>query len=79
MKVTGCTVHFVTDQVDLGPIIVQRAVAVRDDDTEESLAARILAEEHQALPEAIRLLAAGRVRIEGNRTRILEQTSRQYP
>ena len=70
-KVSGCTVHFVTDQVDLGPIIVQRAVPVLDDDTEETLAARILAEEHRALPDAIRLLAEGRVRIEGNRARVL--------
>lgn len=71
VKVSGCTVHFVTSQVDSGPIIVQRAVPVLEDDTEETLAARILREEHQALPEAIRLIAAGRVLIEGNRTRIL--------
>lgn len=71
VKISGCTVHFVTSQVDAGPIIVQRAVPVFEDDTEETLAARILAEEHQALPEALRLLATGRVVIEGNRTRIL--------
>lgn len=71
VKIAGCTVHFVTDEVDLGPIIVQRAVPVFDDDTEETLAARILDQEHQALPEAIRLIAEGRVTIEGNRTRII--------
>lgn len=66
-KVSGCTVHFVTDQVDGGPIIVQRAVPVLDDDTVESLSERILKQEHQALVEAIRLLAEGRLRIEGRR------------
>lgn len=71
VKVTGCTVHFVTSDVDGGPILLQRTVSVHEDDTEETLAARILAEEHQALPEAIRLIAAGRVLIAGSRTRIL--------
>jgi phosphoribosylglycinamide formyltransferase-1 len=67
VKLTGCTVHFVTEEVDCGPIVVQRAVEVREDDTAESLKARILAEEHRALPEAIRLIASGRTRIEGRR------------
>jgi phosphoribosylglycinamide formyltransferase 1 len=71
IKVSGCTVHFVTDDVDGGPIILQRAVPVLEDDTPETLAARILAEEHRALPEAIRLHAEGRLRIEGRRVRIL--------
>ncbi len=71
VKVAGCTVHFVTADVDAGPIIVQRAVEVREDDTVESLKARILAEEHRALPEAIRLIAEGRTRIEGRRVRVL--------
>jgi phosphoribosylglycinamide formyltransferase 1 len=70
VKVTGCSVHFVTAEVDAGPIVVQRAVEVRDDDTVDSLKARILAEEHRALPEAIRLIATGRARIEGRRVRI---------
>ena len=70
VKVSGCTVHLVTDAVDCGPIVLQRAVPVLDDDTPETLAARILAEEHRALPEAIRLWAAGRVRVEGRRVRI---------
>jgi phosphoribosylglycinamide formyltransferase-1 len=71
VKVAGCTVHFVTPEVDAGPIVVQRAVEVREDDTVESLKARILAEEHRALPEAIKLIAEGRVRIEGRRVRVL--------
>jgi phosphoribosylglycinamide formyltransferase-1 len=70
VKVSGCTVHFVTAEVDAGPIIVQRVVPVLEDDTVETLRARILAEEHKALPEAIGLLAAGRVSVEGRRTRI---------
>ena len=71
VKVSGCTIHFVTDQVDGGPIILQRAVPVLDDDTPETLGARILAEEHRALPEAIRLYAEGRLRVDGRRVRIL--------
>jgi phosphoribosylglycinamide formyltransferase-1 len=69
-KVTGCTVHFVTDDLDNGPIIVQRSVLVLEDDTEESLSARVLAQEYQALPEAIRLIATGRVSVDGRCVRI---------
>lgn len=75
VKITGCTVHFVTPEVDAGPIIVQRVVEVEEDDTVDSLRARILAEEHKALPQAIRLIAEGRVRIEGRRVRVLPATS----
>lgn len=64
-KITGCTVHLVTDEVDAGPIVFQRAVEVRDDDTAETLATRILVEEHRLLPWAVRLLAEDRLRIEG--------------
>ena len=71
VKVSGCTIHLVTREVDGGPIILQRAVDVRDVDTAETLAERILAEEHLALPEAIRLFAEGRLKIEGRRVRIL--------
>ena len=71
VKVSGCTVHFVTDDVDGGPIVLQRAVPVLEDDTAESLSARILAEEHRALPEAICLWAEGRLRIDGRRVSIL--------
>ena len=66
-KVSGCTVHFVDEGVDTGPSIVQRAVEVRDDDTADALAARILVEEHKAYPEAVDLFSRGRLRIEGRR------------
>lgn len=75
-KVTGCTVHFVTLDVDGGPIIVQRVIAVRDNDTPESLAARVLVEEHQAYAEAVKLFCAGRLRIEGKRVRIMGNDER---
>lgn len=67
VKASGVTVHFVTADLDAGPIIVQRSVPVRDDDTEETLAARILIEEHHAYPEAIALVLDGGWRIEGRR------------
>ncbi len=67
VKVAGCTVHFVDRGVDTGPIILQAAVPVRDDDTEETLAARILAEEHRIYPEALGLLIAGTLRRDGRR------------
>jgi phosphoribosylglycinamide formyltransferase-1 len=67
VKVSGCTVHFVDEGVDTGPIITQRAVPVLDDDTEETLAARILVEEHKAYPEAVDLFTRGALKIEGRR------------
>ena len=67
VKVAGCTVHFVDEGIDSGPVIVQRCVPVRDDDTPESLHASIQTEEHSAYPEALRLLAAGRLRVDGRR------------
>ena len=73
-KVAGVTVHFVDAGTDTGPIIVQRAVPVLDDDTPESLHARIQVEEHVAYPEALRLLAAGRLRIEGRRVLVAPET-----
>src|SRR6516162_4238001 len=69
-KVSGCTVHFADNQYDHGPIILQRIVPVRDDDTPESLAARVFAAECEAYPEAIRLYAGGRLRVDGRRVRI---------
>ncbi len=66
-KVSGCTVHFVVPEVDAGPIIVQKAVEVKEDDDEESLSERILKEEHQLLPKAIQLFVSGRLRVEGRR------------
>jgi phosphoribosylglycinamide formyltransferase 1 len=70
VKVAGVTVHFVDEGVDTGPIVLQAAVAVQEDDTEESLSARILEAEHRLYPEAIRLYAEGRLAIEGRRVRI---------
>jgi formyltetrahydrofolate-dependent phosphoribosylglycinamide formyltransferase len=67
VKVTGCTVHFADNEYDHGPIILQRPVAVLDDDTPESLAARVFEQECQAYPEAIRLFAAGRLHVQGRR------------
>jgi phosphoribosylglycinamide formyltransferase-1 len=67
VKVSGCTVHFVDEKLDAGPIIVQAAVPVLDDDTEESLAARILAEEHRIYSEAVRMILSERWRIDGRR------------
>ena len=67
VKVTGCTVHLVDREVDHGPIILQTAVAIRDDDTAETLSSRILREEHRILPEAIRLLTEDQLRFEGRR------------
>jgi len=66
-KVSGCTVHFVDEGVDSGPIVLQRAVEIKDDDTEESLAERILKEEHQIYPRAIQLFCQGRLIIKGRR------------
>lgn len=65
VKVSGVTVHLVSPELDAGPIVAQRAVPVHDDDTEASLSARILAEEHRAYPEAVRLVVSGRWRLEG--------------
>jgi phosphoribosylglycinamide formyltransferase 1 len=67
VKVSGCTVHLVDEQLDAGPIVVQRAVAVRDDDTGETLAARILVEEHAAYVEALKKLATRTWRVAGRR------------
>jgi phosphoribosylglycinamide formyltransferase-1 len=71
VKISGCTVHFVDAEVDHGPIILQTAVAVEQDDTVETLSARILQEEHKLLPRAITLLAQGKVVVEGRRVKIL--------
>lgn len=67
VKVSGCTVHLVDEGVDSGPILLQQAVPVRDDDTPESLAARILEEEHRLYPKALGLLASGRLFLSGRR------------
>jgi phosphoribosylglycinamide formyltransferase-1 len=70
VKVTGATVHFMDAEYDHGPIVLQEAVPVRDDDTPETLAARVQAAERRLVPEAIRLFAEGRLAIEGRRVRI---------
>lgn len=73
VKIAGCTVHFVDEGTDTGPIILQKAVPVLDDDTEETLAARILEEEHKALPEAIQLWAEGKLTIKGRKVFVAAQ------
>ena len=70
VKISGATVHFVDEGVDTGPIVLQASVPVLPDDTESTLSARILAEEHRLYPEAIRLFAGGRLRISGRQTRV---------
>ena len=67
VKLSGCTVHFVTPEVDTGPIIAQKAVEVKEDDDEVSLSERILKEEHQLLPMAIQLFVSGKLRIDGRK------------
>ncbi len=69
-KLSGCTVHFADNQYDHGPVILQKAVPVLYDDTPETLAARVFEAECEAYPEALRLIAAGRVTVEGRRVRI---------
>lgn len=71
VKFTGCTVHFVDETLDAGPILLQAAVPVRDDDTVETLSERILIEEHRIYSEAVRIVLEGRYRIEGRRVIIL--------
>ena len=67
VKISGCTVHFVDEGMDTGPIIIQAAVPARDDDTEEALSERILEYEHKIYPEAVRLFAEGRLEVKGRR------------
>ena len=71
VKVSGCTVHFVDEGTDSGPIILQKAVEVLDDDTEETLAARVLEQEHKIYPLAIKLFVEGRLKIDGRKVKIL--------
>lgn len=68
VKISGCTVHFVDEKLDAGPIILQRTVEVKDDDTAETLAARILGKEHEAYIEAVRRIVSGGLRVGGRRT-----------
>lgn len=71
VKLSGATVHFVIPEMDAGPIIAQEAVPVADDDTAETLAARVLAAEHRLYPRALRLVAEGRIRVTDGRTHIV--------
>ena len=71
VKFSGCTVHFVDEGVDTGPIILQSVVKVKDNDTEESLSKRILKQEHKAYPKAVRLFAEGKIKIKGRKVVVL--------
>jgi phosphoribosylglycinamide formyltransferase-1 len=70
VRYSGCTVHFVDDGVDTGPIILQAVIKVKDNDTEETLSKRILAKEHMIYPQAVKLFAEGRIKISGRKTKI---------
>ena len=72
VKTHGCTVHFVTPQLDHGPIIIQATVPVLPDDTEQTLAARVLQQEHHIYPQAVRWFAQDKLKLAGNRVEILE-------
>ncbi len=72
VKVAGCTVHFVDETLDGGPIILQRCVEVKENDTLETLADRILEQEHKIYPEAVKLFIENRLRIEGKKVKILQ-------
>jgi len=71
VKVAGCTVHFVDGALDGGPIILQRCVEVKEDDTAESLADRILEQEHKIYPEAVKLFVENMLHIEGRKVKII--------
>lgn len=75
VKVSGCTVHFVDEGMDTGPIIIQAAVTAYHDDTEETLSERILKLEHKIYPEAIRLFSEGRIEVEGRIVKIKENAA----
>src|SRR6267154_2521449 len=76
VKISGATVHFVTPETDAGPILMQGAVAVADNDTAETLSQRILGIEHRIYPEALRLLASGRLRLEGDICKFADSADR---
>jgi len=77
VKIAGCTVHFVDEGLDSGPIILQKTVDVLDDDDEESLSERILEQEHLAYPEAVALFCADRLEVNGRRVKILPEANNQ--
>ena len=73
VKYSGCTVHFVDEEVDTGPIILQAIVKVKDNDTEDTLSKKILAKEHVVYPQAVRLFAEGKIKLSGRKTAIKSQ------
>jgi phosphoribosylglycinamide formyltransferase-1 len=77
VKVTGVTVHFVDEHLDNGPIILQRAVEIKEGDTEETLLERVHKEEHRIYPEAIKLFVEGKIKIEGRRVRVIARPAKQ--
>lgn len=79
VKISGCTVHFVTAEMDSGPIVAQAAVAVREGDTADSLSERILIAEHRLYPHALALVASGRAWLEGGQVRVAEGRAAQEP
>ena len=79
VKVSGCTVHFVDEGMDSGPIILQASVPVQEGDTEEALAVRVLAQEHRIFPEAIKLYVEGRLRTDGRKVHILPAAEGESP
>ncbi|HVS26174.1 MAG TPA: phosphoribosylglycinamide formyltransferase [Burkholderiales bacterium] len=79
VKIHGCTVHFVTPQLDHGPIIIQAAVPVLPGDTEQALAARVLEQEHHIYPQAVRWFAEGRLVIENRRVRVIDASDKISP
>ena len=79
VKISGCTVHFVDEGMDSGPIILQAAVPVLEDDTEETLGARVLEQEHIIYPKAIQLYVEGRLKVEGRHVRILKENKGEQP
>jgi len=72
VKVAGCTVHFVDEELDCGPIILQRCVEVKEDDTDQTLAEKILEQEHKIYPEAVKLFVEKKLRIEGRKVKIIK-------
>ena len=72
MKFSGCTVHFVDEKLDHGPIILQKTIPILEDDTIETLSSRILEQEHIAYPEAVKLYCDRRIKVEGRKVRILD-------
>jgi len=71
VKISGCTVHFVDESIDSGPVIFQKAVPVMEEDSEESLSARILEQEHELYPRAVELFCEGRIKVQGRRVSII--------